>query len=32
MTAVLVILALCLLEVLEHRHHLVSRTFFTDAR
>jgi hypothetical protein len=28
MTTLLIILALCLLEVLEHRHRLVSRTFF----
>jgi hypothetical protein len=32
MTPLLIILALCLLEVLEHRHRLVSRNFFTNAR
>jgi hypothetical protein len=32
MTAACIILALAVLEVLEHRHHLVSRTFFPDAR
>jgi hypothetical protein len=32
MTPLLIILALDLLEVLEHRHHLISRIFFTNAR